>query len=251
MGDQDQPRGDQVGRPADGHQDGDGEADARRARPPRRDPHGRRREAVADPHGRGRQAGGGATTAPSRRERRGAASRDPARRGRSEGDRHGLQSDPRGQTEPRAVELRIPADASPARRRRREQGVRGAVRVRPGVRRHRRGDDRAQSGDGPPNARPPAPPARPRPALRAAPPPLPGGDADAGGARTSAERGGCENRRSMFDSLAEKLQRNALRCAQPRHAHRAGHRRGDARDPPRAARGGRQLQGRQAVHRRS
>jgi regulator of protease activity HflC (stomatin/prohibitin superfamily) len=39
---------------------------------------------------------------------------DPARRGRSEGDRHGLQSDPRGQTEPGAAELRIPADAAAA-----------------------------------------------------------------------------------------------------------------------------------------
>ena len=49
----DQPRRDQVGRPAAGHQDGDGEADARRARPPRRDPHRRRREAGPDPHRRG------------------------------------------------------------------------------------------------------------------------------------------------------------------------------------------------------
>ena len=64
---------------------------------------------------------------------------DPARRGRSEGDRHRLQSDPRGQTEPRAAQLRIPADAAAAGRRRLEQGVRRAVRVRLGVRRHRRG----------------------------------------------------------------------------------------------------------------
>ena len=35
---------------------GDGEADARRARPPRGDPHRRGRQAVADPHGRGREA---------------------------------------------------------------------------------------------------------------------------------------------------------------------------------------------------
>ena len=39
---------------------GDGEADARRARPPRDDPHRRGRQAVADPHRRGREAGGGA-----------------------------------------------------------------------------------------------------------------------------------------------------------------------------------------------
>ena len=35
---------------------GDGEADARRARPPRGDPHRRGRQAVADPHRRGREA---------------------------------------------------------------------------------------------------------------------------------------------------------------------------------------------------
>ena len=35
---------------------GDGEADARRARPPRRDPHRRGQQAVADPDRRGREA---------------------------------------------------------------------------------------------------------------------------------------------------------------------------------------------------
>ncbi len=40
----------------------------------------------------------------------------------------------------------------------------------------------------------------------------------------------------------------AVGRARPRRADRRGHRQGDARDPPRAARGGRQLQGRQAVH---
>ena len=39
------------------------------------------------------------------------------------------------------------------------------------------------------------------------------------------------------------------RRPRPRHADRGRHRQGDARDPPRAARGRRQLQGRQAVHR--
>ena len=38
---------------------GDGEADARRARPPRGDPHRRGLQAVADPHRRGREAVGG------------------------------------------------------------------------------------------------------------------------------------------------------------------------------------------------
>ncbi len=42
---------------------------------------------------------------------------------------------------------------------------------------------------------------------------------------------------------------DALRCPPAREPDRAGHRRGDARDPPRAARGRRQLQGRPAVHR--
>ena len=42
---------------------------------------------------------------------------------------------------------------------------------------------------------------------------------------------------------------DALRRPQPRQADRGRRRQGDARDPPRAARGRRQLQGRQAVHR--
>ena len=106
VGDPDQPRRDQVGRPAGGHQDGDGEADARRARPPRGDPDRRRREAGGDPDRRRRQAGGGA----ARRGREG--SRDPERGRRSEGDRHRLHGDPRGQTRPRAAQLRIPEDAA-------------------------------------------------------------------------------------------------------------------------------------------
>ncbi len=65
-------------------------------------------------------------------------------RGRSQGDRHGLHGDPRGQTQPRAAQLRIPADAAAARRRRLQQGVRRAVGVRAGVRRHRRGALRAR-----------------------------------------------------------------------------------------------------------
>ena len=73
---------------------GDGEADARRARPPRRDPHRRGRQAVADPHRRGREAGGGAQ---GRGRQDGG---DPARRGRGQGDRHGLQRDPRGRPGP-------------------------------------------------------------------------------------------------------------------------------------------------------
>ena len=67
-----QPRRAQVGRAAAHGAGGDGEADARRARPPRRDPHGRGRQAVPDPHRRGREAG-------RRPEGRGRAhGRDPA-----------------------------------------------------------------------------------------------------------------------------------------------------------------------------
>ena len=56
VGDPRQPRRDQVGRPARGHQGGDGEADARRARPPRGDPDRRGHQAGRDPDRRGRAA---------------------------------------------------------------------------------------------------------------------------------------------------------------------------------------------------
>ena len=48
----------------------------------------------------------------------------------------------------------------------------------------------------------------------------------------------------MFDALAEKLQATLARRAPARHADRGRRQRRDARDPPRAARGRRQLQGR-------
>ncbi len=57
LGDPHQPRRAEVDRSAWRDPGGDGEADARRARPPRRDPHRRGRQAVADPHRGGRQAG--------------------------------------------------------------------------------------------------------------------------------------------------------------------------------------------------
>ena len=60
---------------------GDGEADARRARPPRRDPHRRGLQAVADPHRRGREAVGGPARRGRARPRRSCAPR--ARRRRS------------------------------------------------------------------------------------------------------------------------------------------------------------------------
>ena len=225
VGDTHQPRGDQVRGPAGGHPHGDGEADARRARPPRRDPHGRRREAGADPHGRGGQAG-------RRADGRGRApGRDPARRGRSQGDRHGVHRDPRGQTRPRPAQLRIPADAPPARRRDGNTvfvvpsefaqafgGISEALKAaRPGRHpqaRHGRVGQPVAAARAPATAAHASTSARVRRPLRAAP-------GDAGG-RSPA-----------------------------RHPLRAGRRRRDARDPPRAAGGGRQLQGRAAVHRRA
>ena len=52
-----EPRRAEGDRPADVDPGDDGEADARRPREARRDPHRRGRQAVADPHGRGREAG--------------------------------------------------------------------------------------------------------------------------------------------------------------------------------------------------
>ena len=77
VGDPRQPRRAEGDRPAASIQDIDGEADARRPREARRDPHGRGREAVADPHRRRREA----VRDPEGRRR--AAGDDPARpRGR-------------------------------------------------------------------------------------------------------------------------------------------------------------------------
>ena len=126
-----QPRRAQVGRAAAHGAGGDGEADARRARPPRDDPHRRGRQAVADPHRRGREAGGGA-------QGRGRPHvGDPARRGRVEGDRDRLPGDPRRRARPAAAPLPVPADAAPARAGRGEQDLRDPERVQPGARQHR------------------------------------------------------------------------------------------------------------------
>ena len=67
---------------------GDGEADAGRARPPRRDPQRRGNQAVTDPHRRGSEAGGGADRGGRQ------AGGDPAGRGRVEGDRDRVPGDP-------------------------------------------------------------------------------------------------------------------------------------------------------------
>ena len=111
LGHPDQRRGAQVDRSADDDPGGDGEADARRARPARDDPHRRGRQAVADPHRRGREAVGGA------QGRGRQAVGDPARRGRVQGDRDRLRGHPRGQARPRAAQLPVPADAAAHRRR--------------------------------------------------------------------------------------------------------------------------------------
>jgi regulator of protease activity HflC (stomatin/prohibitin superfamily) len=67
-----------------------------------------------------------------------AAGGDPARRGRGEGDRHGVRRDPRRRARPEAAQLPVPADAAAARPGRGEQGVRDPVGVHAGLRRHRR-----------------------------------------------------------------------------------------------------------------
>ena len=126
-----QPRRAQVGRAAADGAGGDGEADARRARPPRDDPHRRGRQAVADPHRRGREAGGGA-------QGRGCPHvGDPARRGRVEGDRDRLPGHPRRRARPAAPELPVPADAAAARPGLGQQDLRDPERVQPGARQHR------------------------------------------------------------------------------------------------------------------
>ena len=104
-----QPRRAQVGRAAAHGAGGDGEADARRARPPRRDPHRRGRQAVADPHGRGREAGGRAKAEGAR----------TAAILRAEGESKAIetvfQAIHDGAPDERAALLPVPADAAPAR----------------------------------------------------------------------------------------------------------------------------------------
>ncbi len=70
----------------------------------------------------------------------------------------GLHGNPRGRAGPRAAQLRIPADAAPARRRRRQQGVRHPLGVHPGLRWHRLGPQgrRQTRGERPPHL--PGPP---------------------------------------------------------------------------------------------
>ena len=109
-----------------------------------------------------------------------------------------------GGPDPRAAQLRIPADAPPAGRRRRQQGVRHPLRVRRGVRRHRRGARRASA-----SARTDPPTRRHARARHAAS--RRGVVGVAGGlararARARAPCGWLRESAAMFDSLAEKLQ---------------------------------------------
>ena len=110
-----------------------------------------------------------------------------------------------------------------------------------GVRRHRRGAGarrcrRRTAAHAPRAPTPPPAPARPPAGLRA----------DRRAPRLTC---GCQNQARDVRLARREAAGHARRRPPARHADRAGHRRGDARDPPRAARGGRQLQGRQAVHR--
>jgi regulator of protease activity HflC (stomatin/prohibitin superfamily) len=193
----------------------------RRARSSRRgrqavaDPHRRGREAVGRPAGRGRQDGG-----------------HPARRGRVAGDRDGLPRDPRGPARPGAAQLPVPPDAPRAGQGRGEQGVRHPVRVLSGLAASPRGSWRR--GRRPPRRPPARGPAR-------------------GGAARARRR--LRQRRDLdssavFDALSEKLQQTLSDVRQRGHADRGRRQRDDARDPPRAARGRRQLQGRPRVHQR-
>ena len=126
-----EPRRAEGGRPARLDPGGDGEADARRARPARRDPHRRGRQAVADPHRRGREA----VRDPARRgPARGA---DPPGRGPVEGDRDGLRRHPPRRRRPQAARLPVPAGAAADRPGRVEQGLDHPERGHPGARQPR------------------------------------------------------------------------------------------------------------------
>ena len=72
--------------------------------------------------------------------------RDPARRGRGEGDRRPCSAPSTRASPTASCSLPVPADAAAARRGRRQQGLRHPLRVRAGLRRHRPAPD---SSDGP------------------------------------------------------------------------------------------------------
>ena len=185
MGHPRQPRRAEVGRAAAHGPGGDGEADARRARPPRHDPHGRGRQAVADPHRRGREAVGGA------QGRRRPHRRDPARRGRGEGDRDRVRRDPRRRARRAAALLPVPPDAAAARAGAGEQDLRDPERVHAGARQphlavRRRGTTRRARR---PHGWPPKKRARPPlPTLRQARRRLPTAAAEATSAQSPVAR---------------------------------------------------------------
>ena len=231
----DQPRRDQVGRPAAGHPGGDGEADARRARPARGDPHRRRREAVADPHRRGREAGGGADAPRASARRRSCAPRAKRRRS-TRSSRRSTRADPTRELLSYEYLQMLPQLAEGDANKVFVDPVRVRARRFGG---HRRGVCAARRPDGTDVAggrrRGPAPPER-----RSAEP-----------AHAGAERAPRAERKpaQMFDSLSEKLQGTLAGVRQRGTLTEEDIDARDARDPPRAARGRRQLQGRQAVHR--
>ena len=175
---------------------------------------------AADPDRGGREAGG-------RADRRGRApGGDPARRGRSEGDRHGVHGDPRtaNPTELLSYEYlqMLPQLA---------EGDANKVFVIP--------SEFTQAFAGIGDARPRARPSPPeKPGRRDLP--------TRRRERRVAGRGTPPARITGDVRLAlREAAGNARRRARARHADRGGRRCGDAGDPPRAARGRRQLQGRQ------
>ena len=121
------------------HPGGDGEADARRARPPRRDPD--------------RRGGKQAQILTAEGEKQAAVLKaEGARQAailRSEGEAKAIatvfEAIHEGRPRPEAAQLPVPADAAPARPGRGQQGVRHPVGVHPGLRRHRRSPGLARS----------------------------------------------------------------------------------------------------------
>ena len=142
VGDPRQPRRDQVDRSARLDPGGDGEADARRARPARRDPQRRGRQAVPDPHGRGPEAG-------RRAHRRGCRQ---AAILRAEGEAKAIETvfaaihD--GRVDPELLSYQYLQMLPQLAQGRRQQGVRDPVGVRRGVRRHQPGVHQRARGRG-------------------------------------------------------------------------------------------------------
>ena len=164
--------------------------------------------------------------------------RDPARRGPVEGDRAGLRRDPPRRRRPEAARLPVPPDPAADRAGRVEQGLDHPERGHEGAGQHRERDPEGRVGTV-------AAPAGPSPAPRLA-----------GRGRASRSRRRSRPARAA-DGLASQGVRRPLRSPSgrprrrplARQADRGRRHQGNAPGAPGAARGGRQLQGRQAVHR--